>query len=257
MIPLTLSLCACGAGAANELALVRGELARVQHDHVALSKRVEDLEAHKPAADKMETSEPVTVSPLPVTEAKPLKVVKLEPKIVAPPPELPGSVEDDEARPRLELGPSGSIEQLPDANPKSSKKITSKNTSLEPTLDPQAAKDYDAAYAFIKAKKPKAALDAFGAFIVRYPDHPYAANALFWRGECYYSLGDFGSAVTQYESLAARYPASLKMPDGLLKLGMSHRKLGSAQKARVAFEKLRKEFPTSEAAKKIPPEDAS
>ena len=48
-----------------------------------------------------------------------------------------------------------------------------------------------------------------------------------------------------------------KLPDGLLKLGLSHRKLGATAKARAAFDKLRKEFPTSDAAKKIPPEDAS
>ena len=65
----------------------------------------------------------------------------------------------------------------------------------------------------MKAKKPKAALDAFGAFIVRYPDHPYAANALYWRGESYYSLSDFSNAIAQFDALAIRYPASSKLPD--------------------------------------------
>jgi tol-pal system protein YbgF len=260
VLPLALSLPACGAGAANDLALVRGELAKVQRDHASLSKRVEELEMREGkqvSIEKAEKADAVGSVPATTTEPKTLKVVKLEPKAVAPPPEpLPTSLpdSDDEPRPMLKLGPGGSNDTtLPDENPKSSKKITSKN----PVLDPQAAKDYDAAYALVKAKKPKAALDAFGAFIVRYPDHPYAANALFWRGECYFSLGDYGAAVTQYESLTARYPASLKTADGLLKLGLAHRKLGSTAKARAAFEKLRKEFPTSEAAKKIPPEDAS
>ena len=129
--------------------------------------------------------------------------------------------------------------------------------SKNPVLDPQAAKDYDAAYALVKAKKPKAALDAFGAFIVRYPDHPYAANALYWRGECYYTLGDYGSAVGQFDALAIRYPASQKLPEALLKMGLAHKKLGSSMKAKAAFDKLKKEFPASEAAKKIPSEDAS
>ena len=124
-------------------------------------------------------------------------------------------------------------------------------------FDPQAAKDYDAAYALVKAKKPKAALEALGAFIVRYPDHPYAANALYWRGECYWQLGDYGGAVTQFDALTIRFPGSPKIAESLLKLGLSHRKLGSTAKARAAFEKLKKDFPTSEAAKKIPPEDAS
>lgn len=259
VIPLALSLTACGAGAAKDLATVRDQLAKVQRDHTALAKRIEDLESNQHSSGSYETnttSEPVTVaapSPAP-SEQKPLKVVKLEPKTNAPPPEPATSSEDDEPRLMLRIGPSGSSTfESSDENPKSSKKITSKN----PVLEPQAAKDYDAAYALVKAKKPKAAIEAFGAFIVRYPDHPYAANALFWRGECYYSLGEFSSAVGQYEALSARYSASLKAADGLLKLGMSHRKLGNAPKARAAFEKLRKDFPTSEAVKKIPPEDAS
>ena len=99
--------------------------------------------------------------------------------------------------------------------------------------------------------------NALAGFLVRYPDHPYAANALYWRGECYWALGDYSSAATQFDALVARFPASGKTPDGLLKLGLAHRKLGSAGKAKVAFDRLRKEFPTSEAAKKIPPEDAS
>lgn len=254
VLPLAFCLNACGAGAANELARVRGELAKVQRDHSALSKRVEDLESRTDQHVSIATSEPAIAGPVQVTEDKPLKVVKLEPKPLAQPPEPSPTSEDDEPRPMLKIGPSGAIEQtMPDENPKLSKKLTSKN----PVLEPQAAKDYDAAFALVKAKKPKAALEAFGAFIVRYPDHPYAANALFWRGECYYALGDHSSAIAQFEALGARYPASPKLPDALLKMGIAHKKLGSTDKARAAFARLRKEFPTSEAAKKIPPEDAS
>jgi len=259
LLALSVTPIACGAGAARELAVVRDELNKVQHDHNALSKRVEDLEArddlkHKSIAD----SEPaastgsIEAKTEAKTETKPLKVVKLEPNVVVAAEPTP-SGDDDEPRPMLKIGPSGAVEQtMPDDKP-GKKPSLSKN----PVLDPQAAKDYDAAYAFVKAKKPKAALDAFGAFIVRYPDHPYAANALYWRGECYYALSDFGNAIAQFDALAIRYPASQKLPEALLKMGLAHRKFGSSTKARAAFEKLKKEFPASEAAKKIPPEDAS
>jgi tol-pal system protein YbgF len=247
VLPLAFCLNACASSGAMELSTVRGELAKVQRDHSALAKRVEELEARGDGHVSV-ASEPIKITAAP--EDKPLKVVKLEPKVNAPPPVAAEVTEDDEPRPMLKIG-SGGIE--PDDNPKLSKKITSKN----PVLDPQAAKDYEAAYAFVKAKKPKVALEAFGAFIVRYPDHPYAANALFWRGECYYALGEHSSAIGQYDALVARYPASPKLADALLHLGISHKKVGSTEKARAAFAKLRKEFPTSEAAKKIPPEDAS
>lgn len=259
-IVLSLSMTACGAGAAKELALVRSELDQVHKEHAALEKRVNELEGREqetkhPTIAPSETPAPTIVaSPVGSGEGKPLKVVKLEPQPVAAPPET--TPDDEEPRPYLKIGPSGSIEQsLPDEpSPKAGKKSI---TSKSPVFEPQAAKDYDAAYALVKAKKPKAAVDALGAFIVRYPDHPYAANALYWRGECYWQLGDWAGAVTQFDTLTVRYPGSNKLADGLLKLGLSHRKLGSTAKARAAFDRLKKEFPTSEAAKKIPPEDAS
>jgi len=254
LLALSLTPIACGAGAAKELAVVRDELARVQRDHATLAKRVDDLELRDDKHKSLAESEPAasTGSVEAKVEDKPLKVVKLEPNnVVAAEPTQ--SADDDEPRPLLKIGPSGAIEQtMPDDKP-GKKPALSKN----PVIDPQAAKDYDAAFALVKAKKPKAALEAFGAFIVRYPDHPYAANALYWRGESYFALGDYSSAVSQYDALAIRYPASQKLPDALLKMGLAQKKLGSASKAKAAFDKLKKEFPASEAAKKIPSEDAS
>lgn len=255
---------ACG-GAAQELATVRAQLDKVQKDHAALAKRVNELEGRPGVLGPEAVPSPSVPGPTPVitsaaeptpepsSEPKSLKVVKLEPKPVAAPPEP--TPDDDEPRPYLKIGPSGSIEQtIPDEPTKPGKKSIASKT---PVFEPQAAKEYDAAYALVKAKKPKQALDAFGAFIVRYPDHPYAANALYWRGECYFALGEYASAVTQFDALAARFPGSNKLADGLLKLGLAHKKLGNDSKARVAFDRLKKDFPTSEAAKKVPPEDAS
>lgn len=258
LLALSLMPTACGAGAARELAVVRDELTKVQRDHALLARRVEDLEArdetkHKSIAETEPAASTGSHEGKSETksEVKALKVVKLEPNVVAAEPTT--SADEDEPRPLLKIGPSGAIEQTVPDDGKPGKKPSLSKT---PVLDPQAAKDYDAAYAFVKAKKPKAALDAFGAFIVRYPDHPYAANALYWRGECYYSLSDYGSAVAQFDALAIRYPGSQKLPEALLKMGLSHRKLGSATKAKAAFDKLKQDFPASEAAKKIPPEDA-
>ncbi len=236
---------------------MKGQLDALRSEHEALKSRVFEVEARTAAVPASPSSMgQVTGTGQPgatASEEKPLKVVKLEP-VAKPPVVLTPEPDDDEPRPMLKIGPSGTVEQtLPDEKSKGNKSIKSKS----PIFDPQAAKDYDAAYAFIKAKKPKEALDAFGGFIVRYPEHPYAGNALFWRGECYYALGDFMSAIGQYDAMVVRYPGSPKLADALLKTGLSHKKLGSFTKSREAFARLRKEFPTSEAAKKIPPEDAS
>ncbi|HEX4445443.1 MAG TPA: tetratricopeptide repeat protein, partial [Polyangiaceae bacterium] len=102
--------------------------------------------------------------------------------------------------------------------------------SADPTrpghLDPAAAPAYDAAMQLVNAHQYDRALDALAAFLVRWPDHPYADNAMYWRGECYFAKGDYRRAADQFEGTVARFPAGAKAPDALLKLGMSEQKLG-------------------------------
>jgi tol-pal system protein YbgF len=120
------------------------------------------------------------------------------------------------------------------------------------TLDPAAPVAYDAAMALVNAKRYDRALDAFAAFLVRWPDHPYADNAMYWRGESYYALGDYRRAAEQFEGVLARFPAGNKAPDALLKLGMSHLKLGDPASAKASFDRLTELYPQSDAARRIP-----
>ena len=269
---LSFPACAGRSAQDKELNVLRDELAKVQHDHEALERRVEQLEGGESAGAEVNASSVVVVAGAPSgnanaassnaasSNAASLKVVKLEPPQAAgttttstpPPPNKTTDDDDDGPRPMLKIGSDGVIEETwPDES------TAKKGKSKKPSLDPKALKEYDASLALFKNKKFKAALDGFTGFVVRWPDHPYAGNALFWRGECYFAMGEYGAAVDQYDGLLATYPASPKIPDALLKLGLAHKKLGSDTKAKAAFTRLRKEFPTSEAAKKIPPEDAS
>lgn len=262
---LPLVACAGRASGDRELSGLREELAKVQAEHEALERRVANLEHHDDDAHPLDaeasgdgSANTVHVGGGLGSDAKPLKVVKLEPGGDAPPTKKvvltpPPEDDDDSPRPLLKIGPDGVEESYPDeplAGQKSKK-------SKSPSLDPKAGAEYDAALKLAKGKKWKAALDAFAGFVVRYPDHPYAANALYWRGECYYSLAQYGAAADQFDGLLASYPASSKVPDALLKLGLTQKKLGSDAKAKAAFARLRNDYPNSEAAKKIPPEGAS
>jgi len=120
-------------------------------------------------------------------------------------------------------------------------------------LDPEAKPTYEAALALVSARQYDRALDALAAFLVKYPDHPYADNAMYWRGECYFAEGDYLHASEQFEGTVARFPAGNKAPDALLKLGMSHQKLGNPAKAKECFDRLAQTYPRSEAARHIPP----
>ena len=86
----------------------------------------------------------------------------------------------------------------------------------------------------------------------RYPDHPYADNALYWRGECYYAEGKYEQAANQFRELTRRYPAGNKVPDALLKLGMTQVELGREREARASFALLSQNYPSASAARRIP-----
>jgi len=144
-------------------------------------------------------------------------------------------------------------ETLPDENSTVTNTAGNAGTVPRPSaIDPEARKAYDAALALVNGKNYAQALDAFAAFMLKYPDHPYVENAMFWRGECYFSESDYVRAVEQLEGVIARFPSGAKTPDALLKLGLAQQKLGNPQKAKAYFDKLTHDYPRSDAARRIP-----
>jgi tol-pal system protein YbgF len=121
-------------------------------------------------------------------------------------------------------------------------------------LDPEAKRAYDAAMSMVTAKQYDRALDAFAAFLVKWPDHPYSDHAMYWRGECYFARGDYTHAGEQFEGVVARFPAGAKAPDALLKLGITRQRAGDAAGARDAYARLVRDYPQADAARRIPGE---
>jgi tol-pal system protein YbgF len=119
-------------------------------------------------------------------------------------------------------------------------------------FDPAAKRAYDAALALIAARQYPQALDALAAFLVKWPEHPYADNAMYWRGEAYFARGEFAHASEQFEGVLARFPGGNKVPDAILKLGVCAQKMGDPAKARTYFDRLAQQYPQSEAARRIP-----
>jgi tol-pal system protein YbgF len=124
-------------------------------------------------------------------------------------------------------------------------------------LDPNAKRAYDAALALVNAHDYDHALDAFAAFLVKWPDHPNADNAMYWRGECYFAKGEIARAAEEFEGTVKRFPLGNKVPDCLLKLGICQQKLGNQASSLAYFQRLTHEYPRSEAARRIPSAGAS
>ncbi len=118
-------------------------------------------------------------------------------------------------------------------------------------LDPDAMRVLNAAMNLFREQKYDRASEAFAGFVVKWPDSSGVENAMYWRAECAFAKGDYARAVEQFEGMMARFEEAVRAPEALLRLGQSHRKLGSKEKAKSYFERLLREFPQSEAARSI------
>jgi len=119
--------------------------------------------------------------------------------------------------------------------------------------DPDAKKAYDNALQLVNQHQNDRALEALNAFLVKWPDHPYAENAMYWRGEIYFAQGEYLRAAEQFEAVVNRFNGR-KAPDALLKIGLCHEKLGAPTRAQDYWARLKRDYPQSDAARKIPKE---
>lgn len=108
--------------------------------------------------------------------------------------------------------------------------------------------DYLKAFGLYSANNFSAAIESFEAFHKANPQSDYAANALYWIGECHYSLSDLPKAKEAFFKVAGSYPNSPKAPDSLLKLGYTLAAMKEKEKALSIFENLIKSYPSSPAA---------
>jgi len=110
--------------------------------------------------------------------------------------------------------------------------------------------DYVKAFGLYSANSFPAAIEAFEAFLKSDPKSSYAANAVYWIGECHYSLSGLAKARDAFQKVVNDYSKSSKAPDALLKLGYTLAAMGEKDKAAAAYERLIKTYPGSPAAAK-------
>ena len=111
-------------------------------------------------------------------------------------------------------------------------------------------REYAAALATFRAREHGQAVLDFLEFIARYPSHPLAAGAQYWIGEAYYAQRDYRQALVEFEKVLARPGSSASAPDSLWKIGLCHANLRAAARARETWQRLVREYPGSEAARR-------
>jgi tol-pal system protein YbgF len=233
----------------RHFAEMRESLAKIEADRDRIDARIGALEVAV-ADDKAPRGDG------PKTPVEPPRVVQLGgPDDEAPDPN------DASARPEIRLnGPPGAASVRPRAG-KTGGRARIDDAELpglradaarSSALDPDAKKSYEAALALVQGKQYAQGLEGLSAFLARWPDHPYAENATYWRGEAYFAQGEYLRAGEQFEAVLTRFGSGNKAPDALLKLGMCQERLGASARAREYWERLKTEYPRSDAAKRIP-----
>lgn len=259
---LCLSLVLGAAGCAHvddvadrQIAQLREEVARVQADRDKQEARANRLEL----AAQRDGAGPAPATGTPGIATPDLRVVHLAPGGAdAPDQTAAGAADEPEAddgtpHPTIRIVGSGDVRGRRRGSGVTVTDDAGDNTPRKPSAaDPDARRAYDNAFALVQAHKYDEALEAFAAFLVKWPDHPNADNATYWRGEAYFAKGDYGHAAEQFEGVVVGFPTGNKVPDALLKLGLCQLKLLNPQKAKSYFDKLAREFPRSEAARRIP-----
>jgi tol-pal system protein YbgF len=221
---LSLALTGC---AANDLALKRQTETEAKVEHLIQASRKSDLRANQ-LSEQLRAQEDQA-------KAVSLLLNQLQESVR----ELRGAQDELKARLAL-LAQQGATPKIEVVN----------QEPLTKGRDTGPPAEYVKAFGYYSSNNFNEAITAFEVFMKNNPQSEYAANALYWIGECHYSMSDLPKAKEIFSKVAGTYPNSPKAPDALLKLGYTLAAMKDKGKANASFESLIKLYPSSPAASK-------
>ena len=116
--------------------------------------------------------------------------------------------------------------------------------------DEDGKDDYAAAFALLKEGRYQPSIEAFSAFLKKYPQSKFSDNAQYWLGEANYVSRDYKQALEEFQRLIARYPESTKIPGARLKIGYVYFELKNWSAARENLQLVIKLYPDASVAGK-------
>jgi tol-pal system protein YbgF len=85
-------------------------------------------------------------------------------------------------------------------------------------------------------------------FIRRYPTHPLVARAQLWIGEAYYKQRDYRQALVEYRKAVDAASDSTAAASAWLKIGQAYAALRERPAATAAWQRVVRDYPSTEAA---------
>jgi tol-pal system protein YbgF len=108
---------------------------------------------------------------------------------------------------------------------------------------------YARAFDSLKSNDYPAAITKFRDFLRAYPQSTLGGNAQYWLGEAYYVTHDLDSAAASFQAVGEQYPKSPKVPDALVKLGLTQIDQRKLTEARATLTQVVQRYPGTDAAK--------
>jgi tol-pal system protein YbgF len=109
--------------------------------------------------------------------------------------------------------------------------------------------NYQAAFELLKEERYDMAASFFKEFLVAFPDSELVDNAQYWLAESFYASDEFEQALADFQVVIDKYPRSSKVPDALLKMGLSNYSLKRWDAARSTLTRVQQEYAETTAAR--------
>lgn len=120
--------------------------------------------------------------------------------------------------------------------------VKQKNIKIEKILKPEEF--YRRGLQVFLSGRFDDALRNFQDFLMNYPQHNLSEDVLYWSGEAYYAMGDYNSAISEFDRVARDY-SGRKTPDALLMASSAFVKLDNKEKAEEVLNWLIEQYPDS------------
>jgi tol-pal system protein YbgF len=86
------------------------------------------------------------------------------------------------------------------------------------------------------------------SFLLKYPRHELADNAMYWIGESYYAEESFSDALRYFQRILDEYPDSNKVPDAMVKAAITLQRAGELDQGRFLLNQVIKVYPGTQSA---------
>ncbi|MDH5433168.1 MAG: tol-pal system protein YbgF [Gammaproteobacteria bacterium] len=98
--------------------------------------------------------------------------------------------------------------------------------------------EYEAAFALVRDNQYPKAIEAFEAFLQKYPKGSFSDNAIFWIGQIHFVQGDLTNGEKNFSNLVENFPKSSKTSAALVGLAKIKQKQEKWQEAKELYNRV-------------------